>query len=211
MMYITPNRTAAEVERLVLAFLEGGGRWVQLRLKDVSEASVYERAKKVQGLCRQHDAIFIVNDYPEIALQLGADGVHLGKLDMPVEEARMLFGPEKIIGGTANTLEDMIRLSKSGVDYLGLGPFRYTTTKKNLSPVLGLAGYRTLLHQFRSLEFHTPVTAIGGILLEDVADILATGVDGIAVSGVLSRSGNAGAATEAFLALLLKRKVDVGE
>jgi thiamine-phosphate pyrophosphorylase len=210
LMYITPDRDRAEVERLVVEFLEGGGRWVQLRLKNVSESVIYERAKQVQLLCHQFGAAFIVNDYPEMALQMRADGVHLGKTDMPVDEARTLFGPEKIIGGTANTLEDMIRLAKSGVDYLGVGPFRYTTTKKILSPVLGLEGYRSLLQQFRSLGYQMPVTAIGGILLEDVADIMATGVNGIAVSGSLSRSGDARSATEAFLKMLLNENGDSG-
>lgn len=201
LMFITPNKDAVEVERLVLSFLEGGGLWVQLRLKDVSDASIYEMAKKVQLLCQKYGATFIVNDYPEIALQLGADGVHLGRLDMPVDEARMLFGSERIIGGTANTLEDMMALTSKGVDYIGLGPFRFTTTKKNLSPVVGLEGYKAMLQQFRSLGFRTPVTAIGGILLEDVTDLMASGVDGIAVSGGLSSKFP----TQFFLEKLSKR------
>ncbi len=204
LMLITPNKDASEVERLVLSFLEGGGRWVQLRLKDVSDASIYGMAKRVQLLCQQYAATFIVNDHPAIALQSGADGVHLGKWDMPVDQARIILGPEKVIGGTANTLEDMVALASKGVDYIGLGPFRFTTTKKNLSPVVGLEGYKALLQQFRSLGFQTPVTAIGGILLEDVADLMASGVDGIAVSGGLS----AKFATQLFLEKLPKKSED---
>jgi thiamine-phosphate pyrophosphorylase len=205
LMFITPNKDAAEVEQLIAGFLEGGGRWVQLRLKDVAAPSICEMAKRVQFLCQRYAATFIVNDHPEIALQSGADGVHLGKLDMPVDEARRMFGPEKIIGGTANTLEDMMALASKGVDYIGVGPFRFTTTKKNLSPVVGLQGYKTLMQQFRSLGFNTPVTAIGGVLLEDVADLLATGVDGIAVSGAMGLSGDAASATKAFVELLSKK------
>jgi thiamine-phosphate pyrophosphorylase len=199
LMYVTPNEDVAEVERLVFGFLEGGGRWVQLRLKEVSAASILELAKIIQLLCRKYAATFIVNDHPEIALQSGADGVHLGKLDMPVDFARKLFGPEKIIGGTANTLEDMVFLTSKGVDYIGVGPFRFTNTKQNLSPVVGLSGYQSRLQQFRSLGFRTPVTAIGGVLLEDVADLMDAGVDGVAVSGGLSPSGEVKTATQAFL------------
>lgn len=109
---------------------------------------------------------------------------------MPIDKARQLLGKDKIIGGTANTFEDVKRIFLAGADYIGCGPFRYTTTKKKLSPVLGLDGYRQIISQMKTLGINLPVIAIGGILLSDVADIMTTGVSGIAVSGGVLTANN---------------------
>ena len=121
--------------------LEGGCRWVQLRMKDTPVETIEPVALEVQALCRQYGATFIIDDHVELAKKLHADGVHLGKKDMPIADARRILGAEYIIGGTANTFEDVLQHYKAGADYIGCGPFRYTTTKKNLSPILGLEGY----------------------------------------------------------------------
>ena len=121
--------------------LEGGCRWVQLRMKDTPVEVIKPVALEVQALCRQYGATFIVDDHVELAKELHADGVHLGKKDMPIADARLMLGEEYIIGGTANTFEDVLQHYKDGADYIGCGPFRYTVTKKNLSPILGLEGY----------------------------------------------------------------------
>jgi len=201
-MYVTPKGSSDEVERLVVEFLKGGGRFVQLRIKNETEDYIYKMAQRILAVCNTYKSTFILNDYVEIALRVGAHGVHLGREDMSVDEARRLLGTEKIIGATANTLDEMIYLASGGVDYLGVGPFRYTTTKSNLSPLIGLEGYRSLLSQFRSLGYTTPVTSIGGIVLDDVENIMATGVDGIAVSGALSKSNDVSATTQAFLRII---------
>ena len=120
--------------------LEGGCKWVQLRMKDASAEQIEAVAAAVAPLCRESGARFILDDHVELVERTGADGVHLGKNDMPVDKARTILGPGKIIGGTANTLEDVLRLHRQGADYIGCGPFRFTTTKKNLAPVLGLKG-----------------------------------------------------------------------
>ena len=120
----------------------------------------------------------------------GADGVHLGKNDMPVDEARKMLGRNRIIGGTANTFEDVERLSRQGADYIGCGPFRFTTTKKNLSPVLGLEGYRSITAQMKAHDILLPIVAIGGILHQDIPAIMQTGVTGIAVSGAVLNAEN---------------------
>ena len=162
-----------------------GVNWVQLRVKNKPYAEWKRLALATQALCRDR-ATFIINDNPHLAMEVGADGVHLGQQDMPPAEARALLGPEFIIGGTANTFFDIERLVAAGVDYIGLGPFRFTTTKQNLSPVLGLAGYTTLLAQCREAGFTVPIVGIGGILLDDVAALMATGLHGLAVSGGIS-------------------------
>ena len=170
--------------------LEGGCRWIQLRMKDASEEEVLKTAESTRKLCRQYDAVFLLDDYVELVERSGADGVHLGKDDMPIDEARRLIGKDKIIGGTANTFEDVKRIYSAGADYIGCGPFRFTTTKKKLSPILGLDAYSRIIKQMNAYGINIPVIAIGGILLQDVSDIMQTGVSGVAVSGAILNDNN---------------------
>lgn len=165
--------------------LEGGCRWIQLRMKDAPAEEIIACAEEVLPLCRRHGAKFLLDDHVELVRQLGADGVHLGKNDMPVDEAREFLGPDIIIGGTANTIEDIIRLHKQGADYIGCGPFRFTTTKKNLSPILGLDGYKSIVLKMKELGIDLPIVAIGGITVEDIPAVMGTGVSGIALSGAI--------------------------
>ena len=165
-----------------------GVRWIQLRVKDEPYAEWKKLALETQAECQNRGATFIINDNPALALEIGADGVHLGQQDMPPAEARALLGPDFIIGGTANTFADIERLAVEGVDYIGLGPFRFTTTKKNLAPVLGLAGYQQLLAQCRAAGIQVPIVGVGGILLADVPALLATGLHGIAVAGAIEHA-----------------------
>ena len=165
--------------------LDGGCRWIQLRMKGATDEQVLRAAAIVQPWCRELGATFIIDDHVALVRQLHADGVHLGKSDMPVAEARRILGPHYIIGGTANTIDDIISLYRQGADYIGCGPFRFTTTKQNLAPVLGLDGYRRIIKAMREHGITLPVVAIGGITIDDVPAIMSTGVSGIAVSGVI--------------------------
>ena len=167
------------------AVLEGGCRWVQLRMKEARDEEFLRVGREVGRLCRQYGATFLLDDRVHLVAELGADGVHLGKNDMPPSEARQLLPEGKIIGATANTFEDIERAVAEGADYIGLGPFRFTQTKRNLSPILGLEGYRQILTRCRTAGITLPVVAIGGITAADIAGILATGVSGIALSGAL--------------------------
>lgn len=183
------TETVGYVEGARMA-LEGGCRWIQLRMKDASDDEVRKAAAEIQPMCKAHDAIFLLDDRVELAKELKADGVHLGKNDMPVDEARRVLGEEFIIGGTANTFDDIERLARQGADYIGCGPFRFTTTKKNLAPVIGIEGYRDIIEKMKAAGIDLPVVAIGGITADDIDDILATGVRGIAVSGTVLRAEN---------------------
>lgn len=180
--HFTPQISYAEGIRMAL---EGGCRWIQLRMKDAPAEEIITCAEEVIPLCRRHGAKFLLDDHVELVRQLGADGVHLGKNDMPVDEARKILGPDIIIGGTANTIEDIIRLHKQGADYIGCGPFRFTTTKKNLSPILGLDGYKSIVLKMKELGIDLPIVAIGGIMVEDIPAVMETGVSGIALSGAI--------------------------
>lgn len=182
--------------------LEGGCRWVQLRMKEATEVEFMAAAAEIGRLCKEHGATFVLDDHVEWVEKTGADGVHLGKNDMPIDEARRILGSDKIIGGTANTFEDVERLYRQGADYIGCGPFRFTTTKKNLSPVLGLEGYQHIVDQMKSHGINLPIVAIGGILESDIKSILATGVSGIAVSGGILNAENPAEEMQRFLKLV---------
>lgn len=168
--------------------LTGGCKWIQLRMKDALLNEVEAVAIQLKPLCKEHEAIFILDDHVELAKKLEVDGVHLGKMDMPISEARQILGEAFIVGGTANTFEDVVGHYRAGADYVGIGPFRFTATKKNLSPVLGLEGYTAILAQMQKVHIELPVVAIGGITYEDIPDILQTGVNGIALSGTILRA-----------------------
>lgn len=195
------NERYGYVEGARLA-LEGGCRWVQLRMKDASEEEFVAAAEQIGKLCREHEAVFVLDDHVELVERCGADGVHLGKNDMPVDEARRLLGNDRIIGGTANTFEDIERLHRQGADYIGCGPFRFTTTKKNLSPVLGLEGYRRIVNDMKEHGIDLPIVAIGGILKSDIADIMQTGVTGIAVSGGILNAESPAEEMKQFISLI---------
>ena len=170
--------------------LEGGCRWIQLRMKEASPEEILPIAEKALAMCREYHATFIIDDHVELAKQIKADGIHLGKLDMPIAEARRILGKDFLIGGTANTFEDVLAHHQAGADYIGCGPFRFTTTKKNLSRVLGLEGYHRIVFQMNEAGIHLPIVAIGGITKEDIPPLMETGITGIALSGSILRAEN---------------------
>ena len=170
--------------------LEGGCRWIQLRMKEATEEEFIITAKQVRQLCTDYDATFIIDDRVELVSLVEADGVHLGKNDMPIDEARQLLGPDCIVGATANTFDNVKAHADNGADYIGCGPFRFTTTKQNLSPILGLEGYQQIISQMQKHHINLPVVAIGGIEFDDMQSILAIGVSGIALSGTVLRADN---------------------
>lgn len=168
--------------------LEGGCRWIQLRMKESPMEEILRTALEARKLCSSYGAKLIIDDHVDLVNRIDADGVHLGKTDMPIIEARRILGPDRIIGGTANTLEDIILHHRGGANYIGCGPFRFTQTKKNLSPTLGLEGYRKIMQGMAKEGINLPVVAIGGITLEDIPSIMETGVTGIALSGTILRA-----------------------
>ena len=181
--YISQGATPQEHLTNIHSACAAGAELVQLRLKKYDLKTVLETAKKAREITEHFQTRLIINDYYKIAAEVKADGVHLGKSDTSPTIARKGLASWQIIGGTANTLADCKKLIDQKVDYIGLGPFRFTETKENLSPVLGEEGYKTILE---SLKTDIPVIAIGGITLNDILDIMITGVYGIAVSGEIT-------------------------
>lgn len=185
LQYIThSNSRIGYVEGAEMA-LSGGCRWIQLRMKGASDDDVRRAAMTIMPLCRHYNATFIIDDRVLLARELHADGVHIGKNDMPVSQARQMLGAGYIIGATANTAADIALLNAQGADYIGCGPFRFTTTKQNLAPVIGLDGYKRIIGDIKAKGIALPIVAIGGITRADIPAIIATGVSGIALSGAV--------------------------
>ncbi len=189
--YIThENQRLSYLDGAILALM-GGCKWVQLRMKEASDEEFLVVGSQLRELCKTYSATFILDDRVHLVKPLGADGVHLGKNDMPIDEARRCLQSDKvIIGGTANTFDDIKRLHQQGANYIGCGPFRYTETKKKLAPTLGFQGYKSLVEKMKSEGITLPIFAIGGILYDDVKALLSIGIDGIAISGGVLNADN---------------------
>ncbi len=185
LQFITHPSDKYSIPEEVQMVLEGGCKWIQLRMKEASDEEFRETALEIIPMCKENEAFLVFDDRVELAMELSVHGVHLGKNDMNPLVARETMGAEAIIGCTANTAADIIAFRGWDVDYVGLGPFRYTTTKANLSPVIGLDGYRSIVKEVRDADILLPIVAIGGITLEDIPSIMETGVNGVAMSGAI--------------------------
>lgn len=188
--------TPAEQTRLVTA---AGGKWVQFRMKQADPHTFREQAEQALQAAQKGGATFIINDDVLTAKLLNADGVHLGKEDLNPLKARKLLGEEKIIGCTANTLADILYLRTLPIDYIGLGPFRFTGTKQRLSPILGLSSYKTIMQELQRLGIAIPIIAIGGITLPDIASLFEAGIHGIAASSAVLNTLDPSASYTAML------------
>lgn len=186
LQYISQGTTAEMQFNNIYSALDAGCNWIQLRFKNENHPVITTLAEKVRRLCDDYRATFIINDHPDIAHMADADGVHLGLADMAIDAAREIVGHHRMIGGTANSLMDVLQRVKEGCQYVGLGPFRFTATKEKLSPVLGLQGYQHVMDALAAQQVEIPVYAIGGILPEDTQNIMQTGVYGVAVSGIIT-------------------------
>lgn len=190
LQYISSGNSIEEHISNITKASKNGVKWVQLRLKKYSEKEIKEAAMEVKSITKRHNVTFILNDYLHIAKELNLDGVHLGKNDFSVLTAKEQLGKNKIIGATANTFEDIVNAYNQGASYIGLGPFWFTTTKENLSPVLGIDGYKKILSELKINSINLPIYAIGGIQINNISTLMKTGISGIAVSSLISKSEN---------------------
>ena len=184
--FITDGVDSQSVLSQVETVVSNGINWVQFRMKNECFDNKVVIGEKIKHICAKHGATFIINDDVQLAKVLQADGVHLGLGDMSPVEARELLGENAIIGATCNTIEDIRLRHQQGVDYVGLGPFRYTTTKKNLSPILGLEGYNSIISKMLDEGIDIPVVSIGGIRVDDIKSLMGTGIHGIAISSLIT-------------------------
>lgn len=202
LQYITNTDCALPVVDQVAAVIEGGCRWIQIRMKEATDEEVAEVVEKVKPLCLKEEAFLLLNDRVVLAKELNVGGVHVGKSDMSPAKARAILGAAAVIGVTANTIEDIIAVKGLDIDYIGIGPYAATTTKKNLSPILGLEGIGNICREMRQLKIDIAHVAVGGIRLNDVQPLLAAGCNGLAVSGAIANADDPVAATREFIRLL---------
>lgn len=186
--FITHSNYNIDYFQSAVLALKGGLRFIQLRMKDSNREELISTGKRIKEECDKYNSLFILDDHVELVNEIGANGVHLGKEDMPIKEARKILGKDKIIGGTANNFEDIVKHYNDGADYIGLGPLRYTNTKKKLSPILGFEGYREIIEKCKTQGIDIPIYAIGGIRIEDIEELKRIGVFGIAISSLILES-----------------------
>ena len=170
--------------------LKGGTTFVQLREKDLDEAHFLEEAKEIKALCKKYEVPFVINDNVEIALSMDADGVHVGQSDMEAGDVRAKLGPDKIIGVSAQTVEQALRAQERGADYLGVGAVFATGSKEDAVEV----DHETLRAICEAVQI--PVIAIGGITKENVKELSGSGICGIAVISALFAQPDIEAATK---------------
>lgn len=181
-MALTQDGIALSHAEQARALVDAGARWIQLRMKDAESLDWLNTAVEVVTICHDAGAICTINDSANAAIVSGADGVHLGRLDQDWVAARKQVGKDMILGGTVNNAEDAVRAADSGVlDYVGIGPLRFTPTKRKLAPVLGPDGIAALLPLLDGL----PAWAIGGVRPADLPALRHAGLAGVAVSSAL--------------------------
>ena len=205
LMFITHRTEKYTEEDQVKIALEGGCNWIQIRMKDNLTLEAAEKLVHLAGSsCR-----VCIDDNLEIAIKSKALTVHLGKKEMPVSDAWKIirqqgYGDLFLVGATANTFEDIVEADRQGASYIGLGPYRFTETKKNLSPILGLEGYKRIMEQCREAGLKIPIFAIGGIRYEDIAPLMSTGITGIAVSSAITQAPDPVKEMERFCLIIKK-------
>lgn len=205
LQFITNTKSRASVTDQIHDAIEGGCRWIQIRMKEASDEEIKQVFFDIRDKAKETESIIIINDRVELAKELGPEGVsgvHLGKMDMAPAKARLVLGPEAIIGVTVNSLDDAKALKGLDIDYAGIGPFAYTETKENLAPVLGAPGIAEICKYIEGENMEIAKVAVGGIKLNDVQTILKTGVNGLAVSGAIANAEKIADATQAFIAEL---------
>jgi thiamine-phosphate pyrophosphorylase len=183
-----------ETERVVEAVLQNGVDLVQLRDRQTSDTALVAASRRLAGLCRRHGALFVVNDRPDLAVESGADGVHVGQEDMPVDEVRAIVGSQRLIGLSTHSREQID--AAEGADYISVGPVWETPTKEG-RPAVGLD-----LVSDAAKRSRTPFFAIGGIDVARVAEVVGAGATRIAVVRVLRDAPDPGETARALRAAL---------
>jgi thiamine-phosphate pyrophosphorylase len=197
-LYVILDRAASggrDLGSLADAVVAAGARWVQLRDKEASTRALAALARQVGARVRAAGGVFIVNDRLDVALAVGADGVHLGQDDLPAAEARRL-APGRVLGVSTHSLEQARSAQADGADYVALGSI-FATGSKGGFELVGLEALRLVRPHVRA-----PLVAIGGITVDRVPAVLAAGADAVAVISAIGLARDPGAATAGFLAAL---------
>ncbi|WP_426475366.1 thiamine phosphate synthase [Chryseobacterium balustinum] len=187
LQYISQGFTKSEQELNIKKALDNGIKWIQIRWKNAPENEFIRLCEISKKLCADNRSVCIINDDVQIAKDIDAEGVHLGLKDTSIEIARQILGENKIIGGTANSISDVLQRMNESCDYIGLGPLRFTSTKEQLSPILGFEGYKKIIQDLKEKGLEIPkIFAIGGVVLEDIQLLQQIEIYGVAVSGQIT-------------------------
>lgn len=189
---------------VVKEVLANGATFLQIREKDLSEADFEREAKKLQDICKEYQVPYVVNDNVEIAIKIGADGVHVGQSDIMGRDIREMIGSDKILGISAGTVEEAIAAEKAGADYIGVGAIFETSTKKNAKNMT-MDALKEIVDSVT-----IPVVAIGGINGSNMLELKGSKVDGVAVVSAIFAAENPGEATGALFEMA-KRLVEENE
>ena len=187
LQYISQGFTIEDQELNIRKAIDNGVKWIQVRWKNASENELIKLCEVSKKICSDNQTVCIINDHVQIAKDIDAEGVHLGLKDTSIEIARQILGENKIIGGTANSISDVLQRMNESCDYIGLGPLRFTSTKEQLSPILGFEGYQKIIQNLKEKSLEIPkIFAIGGVVLEDIPLLQQIGIYGVAVSGQIT-------------------------
>jgi len=187
LQYISQGFTIEDQELNIRKALDNGIKWIQVRWKNAPENEFIRLCEISKKLCADNQSVCIINDHVQIAKDIDADGVHLGLKDTSIEIARQILGKNKIIGGTANSISDVLQRMNESCDYIGLGPLRFTSTKEQLSPILDFEGYQKIIQTLIEKSLEIPkIFAIGGVVLKDIELLQQIGIYGVAVSGQIT-------------------------
>jgi thiamine-phosphate pyrophosphorylase len=199
-LYLVTDRTQARGRDLLVVLeqaLQGGVRAVQLREKDLSAGELFVLAEKTRKLCQRYDALLFVNDRVDVALAVEADGVQLGTASIPIEAARELLGPRKIIGASTHSLGEANEAVEHGADFILFGPVYFTPSKASYGSPQGLEALKKIVE-----KISLPVYAIGGIKLDNIEGVRRTGVRGVALISAVMSAKNPAEATQNILSQL---------
>ncbi|RYG16027.1 MAG: thiamine phosphate synthase [Chitinophagaceae bacterium] len=177
---------------------EAGAKWIQYRCLSKSDKELLADIHSIAEICDDWGATLIVTDHIHLKGKADIQGFHIEDMDADFIALRQQIGEEYTLGGSANTVENLIRLAKEGADYAGLGPFNVTTTKPNTSPLLGVKGYENAMARLKAEHINLPILAVGGVSLPDLAQLLATGIFGIAASSAINQAEDLRRAYEDF-------------
>ncbi len=199
--FITDRTVSSlSVEDQVKIALDGGVQLIQYREKEHSRRETFFIAERLRKITGEYDCTYIVNDHADIALAVGAEGVHLGQDDLPLERAKKIMG-NKMIGISTHSLEEAMNAEEGGADYIGFGPMYHTITKDAGSP----KGPEMLKEIRKNIQI--PIVAIGGIGLESLQDVFNAGADAVAVASAILRSDNVTKAVRAFVRAIRKLEI----
>ena len=202
LQYITNTACGVPIKDQVKAVLDGGGRWIQVRMKDASDDEIKKVVEEIMPMCLETESFLILNDRVELEKEINVGGVHLGREDMLPSQARVVLGAAAVIGVTANTFEDVLAVRALDIDYIGIGPYRFTETKKKLAPILGVEGIKAICDKMNEAEILIPKVAVGDVKFEDVPALMEAGVNGVAVSGAIAFAKDIKEETRRFVDLL---------